>query len=582
MGCISRLNLCPASGDTENVLLQKILQSLNEGAGGGGGGAVSSVNGQTGAVVLTTDDISEGGSNLYFTDARAIAAVSASGAYLLKAGDTGTGPFFFTPTADNTVPLTLTNSLTGASLVPTLEINPTWNTTGAPTALKVNVLNTASAAAANIFDFQLGSTPVFHLRRDGRLTLAGRAAFNTTSGIGHALAVTDAINTAAVLVLTLQHVLSAGTAAAGLGIIFDHNLDSTTTSNTRAVRWVSSWTDATHATRTAQTLFQSFVSGVETVHMILANGQVQGNPGSVTIPSFTNRNDSNTGIYFPAADSLGFTAGGVAQASLTGTNLNVVGNITGSTGFFLAVETGLLSVLTAGDGAQMITTGAGNLTIQDYNLAPFTSLVFDPFSANGTSIQFGSGDFHFRDSSNSAYVDLVAAHLQLFNSTALGADPTTAAELWATSGEFQYRTSGASEGSGQTNRVHNRSAQVAGAGTNYTLTTSLARIDFGTTDPEIVLPTAGTYLVSGIIEFVADAASVTDTHNAILRNSTDASFVGQFRSTTLPSGYLGGVYLSQEVTVTASKTIQLWASNDTAARGVVSSTRTYIKYVRLY
>lgn len=28
MGCISRPNLCPASGDTENVLLQKILQSL--------------------------------------------------------------------------------------------------------------------------------------------------------------------------------------------------------------------------------------------------------------------------------------------------------------------------------------------------------------------------------------------------------------------------------------------------------------------------------------------------------------------------------------------------------------------------
>ena len=40
----------------------------------GAGGAVDSVNGQTGVVVLDTDDISEGVSNLYFTNARASAA----------------------------------------------------------------------------------------------------------------------------------------------------------------------------------------------------------------------------------------------------------------------------------------------------------------------------------------------------------------------------------------------------------------------------------------------------------------------------------------------------------------------------
>ena len=42
--------------------------------GGGGGGAVDSVNGQTGAVVLDTDDVAEGATNLYFTNARASAA----------------------------------------------------------------------------------------------------------------------------------------------------------------------------------------------------------------------------------------------------------------------------------------------------------------------------------------------------------------------------------------------------------------------------------------------------------------------------------------------------------------------------
>lgn len=43
-------------------------------AAGGGGGAVDSVNGQTGVVVLDTDDISEGVTNRYFTNARASAA----------------------------------------------------------------------------------------------------------------------------------------------------------------------------------------------------------------------------------------------------------------------------------------------------------------------------------------------------------------------------------------------------------------------------------------------------------------------------------------------------------------------------
>ena len=46
-------------------------------SGGGGGGAVDSVNGQTGVVVLTTANVAED-ANLYFTNARARAAISAT------------------------------------------------------------------------------------------------------------------------------------------------------------------------------------------------------------------------------------------------------------------------------------------------------------------------------------------------------------------------------------------------------------------------------------------------------------------------------------------------------------------------
>lgn len=68
MSCISHVNLCPSSGDTEVVLLQKILQSFNEGAGSGGVAGVSSINvngsgAQTGAVSITIP-----GALLNFTD----------------------------------------------------------------------------------------------------------------------------------------------------------------------------------------------------------------------------------------------------------------------------------------------------------------------------------------------------------------------------------------------------------------------------------------------------------------------------------------------------------------------------------
>lgn len=48
--------------------------------------AVASVNGFTGVVVLDTDDVSEGATNLYFTDSRAVAAALASDSFIEKDG----------------------------------------------------------------------------------------------------------------------------------------------------------------------------------------------------------------------------------------------------------------------------------------------------------------------------------------------------------------------------------------------------------------------------------------------------------------------------------------------------------------
>lgn len=86
-----------------NITLTPSANSVTIDAAGVGGGAVDSVNGFTGVVVLDTDDIAEGLTNLYFTNARASAAapvqsvdgqtgaVSLSSSYapLSHVGDTG-------------------------------------------------------------------------------------------------------------------------------------------------------------------------------------------------------------------------------------------------------------------------------------------------------------------------------------------------------------------------------------------------------------------------------------------------------------------------------------------------------------
>lgn len=168
-------------------------------------------------------------------------------------------------------------------------------------------------------------------------------------------------------------------------------------------------------------------------------------------------------------------------------------------------------------------------------------------------------------------------------SGALGSNPASGVEWGADSGEWRYRTSGVDEGAGQINRVHNRTEQVNGAGTDYTLTGTLALVDFGTTDPSISLPTAGTYQVKSVFSVQADGAGSGDTIEAKLRNTTDGVDISQVVLNTCHtnSGYIQ-VTVQAVVTITAAKTVQLWARNATAARGTVVSTTTSISYSRMH
>lgn len=62
-------------------------------------------------------------------------------------------------------------SLTGSQATSLVDLAATWNTTGTPSAIKLNVTNTASNANSRLMDLQVSATSRFAVNRNGSLIL---------------------------------------------------------------------------------------------------------------------------------------------------------------------------------------------------------------------------------------------------------------------------------------------------------------------------------------------------------------------------------------------------------------------------
>ncbi len=60
-------------------------------------------------------------------------------------------------------------SLTGSSATSALDIAQTWNTTGIPTLIKANVVDTASSSGSLLMDLQTGGVSQFRVAKNGRI-----------------------------------------------------------------------------------------------------------------------------------------------------------------------------------------------------------------------------------------------------------------------------------------------------------------------------------------------------------------------------------------------------------------------------
>lgn len=94
-----------------------------------------------------------------------------------------------TPATTNTA-LLKTNSnqsLTGSNAVSIVDLGATWNTSGTPTAVKVNVTDTASNAASLLLDLQVGGVSQFKVSKGGNVTITGSLTGSGTGLTGVAL-----------------------------------------------------------------------------------------------------------------------------------------------------------------------------------------------------------------------------------------------------------------------------------------------------------------------------------------------------------------------------------------------------------
>jgi hypothetical protein len=105
---------------------------------------------------------------LYFRDVNAGYATVAS----ILSGEATISP------AVNKIGLILSGtSLTGATATEVLSMAGTWNTSGTPTAIKLNITDTASNAASKLVDLQVGAASVFKVSKNGDV-----ASSNATNG----------------------------------------------------------------------------------------------------------------------------------------------------------------------------------------------------------------------------------------------------------------------------------------------------------------------------------------------------------------------------------------------------------------
>ena len=171
----------------------------------------------TAVKVNITDTASNGSSLLMDLQTTGVSQFSVN-----KAGGLTAKTGVFSANAGNLSSIAASNyALSGTSAVSMVDLAGTWNTTGTPSAIKVNITDTASNAASLLMDLQVGGTSQFSVAKGGSVTVADAANFvvgtSTGTKIGTATSQKIGFWNAAPIVQPTTGVAAATVAATGVG-----------------------------------------------------------------------------------------------------------------------------------------------------------------------------------------------------------------------------------------------------------------------------------------------------------------------------------------------------------------------------
>jgi hypothetical protein len=97
-----------------------------------------------------------------------------------------TFPLDLAPGANTSAVTGSSYSLTGSDAHPMFDLSGTWNTSGTPTAIKLNVTDTASDSSSLLLDLQVGGATKLNVNKIGTLTSAGNILCGGGNSIGTA------------------------------------------------------------------------------------------------------------------------------------------------------------------------------------------------------------------------------------------------------------------------------------------------------------------------------------------------------------------------------------------------------------
>jgi len=144
-----------------------------------------------GGTAQATDRIAAARSPFGAGDDRYLTPVDIA-AYIRSLANTFTATQTVTP-AVNTSAFTATGySLTGANAQSLLDYAGTWNTSGTPTALKINITDTASNTNSLLQDLQIGGSSKHAIRKDGAILGPTGALMIISAATGQAIQIGNA------------------------------------------------------------------------------------------------------------------------------------------------------------------------------------------------------------------------------------------------------------------------------------------------------------------------------------------------------------------------------------------------------